>query len=117
MIKGDTIAELIKFCEERDLSVVAKGLKESASREKDVLQVLRSALVKEEKKAVKLEIPKSASGRMREPQKKRPPIEFNKEQNEEIMEALMNKIVAKHNFANDPKTNAKIEKLLKVGSF
>lgn len=33
------------------------------------------------------------------------------------MENLMNKIVAKPNFGNDPKTNFKIEKLLKVKAF
>lgn len=33
------------------------------------------------------------------------------------METLMNKMVAKSTFANDPKTNVKIEKLLKVKSF
>ena len=82
-----------------------------------MLQILRTALVKEEKKVAKLELPKGASGRLREPPKQRPPIEFNKEQNEEIMETLMNKIVAKPNFGNDVKTNAKIEKLLKVSSF
>jgi hypothetical protein len=33
------------------------------------------------------------------------------------METLMNKIVAKPTFGNDPKINSKIEKLMKVRSF
>jgi hypothetical protein len=33
------------------------------------------------------------------------------------MENLMNKIVAKPTFGNDPKANARIEKLMKVASF
>lgn len=83
-----------------------------------MLEILRTALIKEEKKTAKLELPKSASGRGREPpQKQRPILEFNKEQNEEIMETLMNKIVAKPSFGKDPKATAKIEKLMKVNSF
>ena len=118
-MKSDTLAQLIKFCEEKELAEVARGIRElQKPQEKDVLEILRTALIKEEKKTAKLELPKSASGKGREaPQKQRPQLEFNKEQNEEIMETLMNKIVAKPNFGKDPKTTAKIEKLMKVNAF
>jgi len=43
--------------------------------------------------------------------------EFNREENEEIMEVLMNKIVAKPSFIDDDKLNTKIEKIFGVESF
>ncbi len=49
--------------------------------------------------------------------KERPVIAFNKEQNEELMERLMNRIVSKPNFGNDPKQSAKIERLMAIKSF
>ncbi len=42
---------------------------------------------------------------------------FNKEETEEIMEKLMNKIVAKPNLIADDKLNAKIEKIFNVEAF
>ena len=42
---------------------------------------------------------------------------FNKEETEEIMEKLMNRIVAKPNLIADDKLNAKIEKIFSVDAF
>ncbi len=42
---------------------------------------------------------------------------FNKEETEEIMEKLMNRIVAKPNLIADDKLNAKIEKIFNVDAF
>ena len=42
---------------------------------------------------------------------------FNKEETEEIMEKLMNRIVAKPNLIADDKLNAKIEKIFNVEAF
>ena len=42
---------------------------------------------------------------------------INKEENEEIMENLMNKIVSNPSFTNDKKLNDKIEKISQVGAF
>ena len=44
-------------------------------------------------------------------------LNFNKEENEEIMEGLMNKIVVNPTFVNDEKLNAKIEKIFGVEAF
>ena len=44
-------------------------------------------------------------------------MNFNKEENEEIMEGLMNKIVVNPTFVNDEKLNAKIEKIFGVECF
>ena len=42
---------------------------------------------------------------------------FNKEETEEIMEKLMNRIVAKPNLIADDRLNAKIEKIFNVDAF
>ncbi len=42
---------------------------------------------------------------------------FNKEETEEIMEKLMNRIVGKPNLIADDKLNAKIEKIFNVDAF
>lgn len=42
---------------------------------------------------------------------------FNKEETEEIMEKLMNRIVAKPNLIADDKLNAKIERIFNVDAF
>jgi hypothetical protein len=42
---------------------------------------------------------------------------FNKEETEETMEKLMNRIVAKPNLIADDKLNAKIEKIFNVEAF
>lgn len=42
---------------------------------------------------------------------------FNKEETEEIMEKLMNRIVGKPNLVADDKLNAKIEKIFNVEAF
>jgi hypothetical protein len=53
-----------------------------------------------------------------EPKKKSlPALAFNKEENEEIMEGLMNKIVVNPTFINDDKLNSKIEKIFGVQAF
>ena len=44
-------------------------------------------------------------------------LNFNKEENEEIMEGLMNKIVVNPTFVNDEKLNSKIEKIFGVEAF
>ena len=53
------------------------------------------------------------------PLKKPAPDEqnFNKEENEEIMEGLMNKIVVNPNFVDDKRLNAKIEGILGMEAF
>lgn len=42
---------------------------------------------------------------------------FNKEETEEIMEKLMNRIVAKPNLIADDRLNSKIEKIFSVDAF
>ena len=49
--------------------------------------------------------------------KQLPPLAFMKEENEEIMEGLMNKIVVNPTFINDDKLNSKIEKIFGVEAF
>ena len=53
------------------------------------------------------------------PLKKPKPEEqnFNKEENEEIMEGLMNKIVVNPGFTNDERLNKKIESILGMEAF
>ena len=85
--------------------------------------MIRDALRKEERKrkesdVQKLVAKKGPSGY--EPPPKRPgPDEqnFNKEENEEIMEGLMNKIVVNPSFVNDERLNAKIEGILGMDAF
>lgn len=52
-----------------------------------------------------------------EPQRKRQVLESNREENEELIENLMNRIVAKPNFGADANMQKKIDKILKVKSF
>ena len=52
-----------------------------------------------------------------EPAKKRQVLESNREENEELIENLMNRIVAKPNFWEDTNMQKKIDKILKVKSF
>ena len=55
-----------------------------------------------------------------EPPLKKPDPEeqnFNKEENEEIMEGLMNKIVVNPSFTNDERLNSKIEGILGMKVF
>lgn len=49
--------------------------------------------------------------------KQRMNFSFNKEETEEIMEKLMNRIVAKPNLIADDKLNAKIERIFNVDTF
>ena len=60
--------------------------------------------MKEQKRQVKLEVASKVPKGTREkeaPIKQRPQLTFNKEENEEIMEGLMNRIVAKPTFGDD----------------
>jgi hypothetical protein len=52
-----------------------------------------------------------------EPAKKRQVLESNREENEELIENLMNRIVAKPNFGEETNMQRKIDKILKVKSF
>lgn len=49
--------------------------------------------------------------------KARPVLAVNKEQNEELMEGLMNRIVARPGFGSDAKQTQRIERLLQVKAF
>ena len=44
-------------------------------------------------------------------------MSFNKDENEEIMENLMNRIVAKPNFGEETASKQRIEKLMAVPAF
>ena len=48
-----------------------------------------------------------------------PPIPYDKDENEEVMENLMNRIVAQPNFGadSDPVLTKKIESISRVGAF
>jgi len=101
------------------LTEVAQGLKEQLQsksiKQVDTLQIIKDALVKEDRRSAQNQAKVDQRGK--EPPKQRPPLNFNKEENEEIMEGLMNRIVSKPAFGEDPKTAAKIDKLLKVKIF
>lgn len=60
-------------------------------------------------KGVLYDHPKTSNAKMN--------FSFNKEETEEIMEKLMNRIVAKPNLIADDKLNAKIEKIFNVEAF
>lgn len=80
--------------------------------QKRTLKIIRDALAREDKKLLKQ---RKAPEAKAEPKKKPlPALAFNKEENEEIMEGLMNKIVVNPVFINDDKLNSKIEKIFGV---
>jgi len=142
-----TLEELIAFCEQKKLTEIVTGLKQElktmkkpasgnaktaqtqskdslgtgtsdpAEMQKRTLKIIKDALIREDKKNIKQRKP--AEGKpVPEPKKKPlPSLAFNKEENEEIMEGLMNKIVVNPAFINDDKLNAKIEKIFGVKAF
>lgn len=82
------------------------------------MRIIKDALVKHEKAQAKKEAAaKGGKNAGKDAPLKQRPLEFNKEENEEIMEGLMNRIVARPTFGDDPRTNKKIDALLKVKSF
>ena len=91
--------------------------------QKRILHIIQSSLRKEEKKKNQEEVKKTVKKHGSNhyvPAAKRPPVEdqnFNKEENEEIMEGLMNKIVVNPNFINDQRLNTKVEGILGMEAF
>lgn len=86
--------------------------------QKRTLKIIRDALVREDKKNIKPRRGQDVrSGKEDSKKKQLPPLHFNKEENEEIMEGLMNKIVVNPAFINDDKLNGKIEKIFGVEAF
>ena len=83
--------------------------------QKRTLKIIRDALVREDKKMIKPR--KGQESKEVKSKKQLPPLAFNKEENEEIMEGLMNKIVVNPTFINDDKLNSKIEKIFGVEAF
>lgn len=126
-----TLEDLIKFCEERNLAEVATGLKadlkakqSTSSSGKDmqdrVLQMIRKAVKAEEiAKQPKVEMPliKAGAQARGHGQPNQQQFHFNKEETEEIMEKLMSKVVAKPNLIADDNLNAKIEKIFNNEAF
>ena len=92
-------------------------------QQKRILKVIQTALRTEERKKnkeeVKKVVKKNGASNYVPPLKKPAPDEqnFNKEENEEIMEGLMNKIVVNPNFVDDKRLNAKIEGILGMEAF
>jgi len=87
------------------------------------LKIIQNALRTNERKKnseeVKKVVRKSGPSGY-EPPPKRPGQDeqnFNKEENEEIMEGLMNKIVVNPTFVNDERLNQKIEGILGMEAF
>lgn len=81
--------------------------------------IIRKAIKVEEKRNYKEEIKEAGIniGNLKPLQPARENFSFNKEETEEIMEKLMNRIVAKPNLIADDKLNAKIEKIFNVEAF
>lgn len=91
--------------------------------QKRTLAFIQKALWKDERKRqrddVKKIVKKSGPNGYEPPLKKPDPEEqnFNKEENEEVMEGLMNKIVNNPSFTNDERLNGKIETILGMDVF
>ena len=94
--------------------------------QKRTLKLIRDALRKDEKKKSRDQIAQQVKESGSSAAKPAPPkmnqeneneLNFNKEENEEVMEGLMNKIVVNPSFVNDEKLNAKIEKIFGVEAF
>ena len=121
-----TLEDLIKFCEDRNLSEVASGLKADLKSKQGgvgkemqdrVLQMIRKAVKAEEvAKQPKVELPAKVGARGHG-QPNQQQFNFNKEETEEIMEKLMSKVVAKPNLIADDNLNAKIEKIFNNEAF
>ena len=113
---------LLKLCEERQLTSLAKGLKEQfpdskSAPPKDFMEIVRDAIVKEDKRQRIQQQRKTGGKPTEKPVKQRPTLSFNKDENEEIMENLMNRIVAKPNFGEETASKHRIEKLMAVPAF
>ena len=86
--------------------------------QKRTLKIIRDALIREDKKHIKPRRGQDVRSKDDSKSKKQlPSLPFNKEENEEIMEGLMNKIVVNPAFINDDKLNGKIEKIFGVEAF
>ncbi len=125
-----TLEDLIKFCEDRNLTELATGLRadlkpkqqhstqQSGKEMQDrVLQMIRKAVKAEEvarQPKVEMPVAKAARGHGQPNQQQ---FNFNKEETEEIMEKLMSKVVAKPNLIADDNLNAKIEKIFNNEAF
>lgn len=119
-----TLEDLIKFCEDRNLKDLATGLKSDLKDSKQtkedmqqrVLQIIRKAVKAEEiAKQPKVEMPKNQARGHGQPNQQQ--FFINKEETEEIMEKLMSKVVAKPNLIADDNLNAKIEKIFNNEAF
>ena len=77
--------------------------------------IIRKAIKAEDGKKAKEELKEQQFNRAGQQQKLN--FSFNKEETEEIMEKLMNRIVGKPNLIADDKLNAKIEKIFNVDAF
>jgi len=74
--------------------------------------------VEQQEAKVKQEEVKESVGSLKHPlSHNRMNFSFNKEETEEIMEKLMNRVVAKPNLVADDRLNAKIEKIFSVEAF
>ena len=107
---------------------IPQGKKEAGppmdkENQKRTLQVIQNALRKEDRKKNREEVKKlvkkkGASGYEAPAPRPQPDEQnFNKEENEEIMEGLMNKIVLNPSFVNDERLNQKIEGILGMEAF
>ena len=87
------------------------------------LLLIQKALRNEERKKNQEDVKKvnrktGPSNYVPPPKKPQPDDQhFNKEENEEIMEGLMNKIVVNPSFVDDKRLNAKIEGILGMDAF
>ena len=122
-----TIEELIKFCEERNLQEIASGLKSDITKsnggkemQNRVLQMIRKAVKNDEvqknlqPKGLDVDLRKAGHQPKGQPNQQ---SLLNKEETEEIMEKLMSKVVAKPNLIADDNLNAKIEKIFNNEAF
>ena len=116
-MNANSLKELIAFCEKNQLGEVAKGLgdlqKQRNSQQVDALTIIREALVREERKVRKPAKNNRAVAKVHS----RPVLDYNKEENEEIMENLMNRIVGKPGFGSDPLVESKVERIYNVKGF
>lgn len=86
---------------------------------KVIMNALRSDERNKKREEVKKIVRKSGTSNYEPPPKRPDPDEqnFNKEENEEIMEGLMNKIVVNPKFVNDERLNSKIEGIIGMEAF
>lgn len=101
----------------KTLRVIAyhNKLEFTANKENDLLMLIRKTVDQQEKVQRKKEmkdVPKKPAGASRAPLQ-----EMGKEETEEVMEKLMNRIVANPTLISDEKLNTKIEKIFGVEAF